>query len=226
MRGLLANTAGHTIEMPIRANYREGLNILEYFVSARGARKGLADTALRTADSGYLTRRMVDVSQDVIIRELGLRHHRRPGSLRDPRGQGEDRVLPRAPDRPLCGGRRHRPGHRQGDRARGQDDGPVRRREDRGCRITHLKIRSLLTCRAKTGVCAQLLRLQHGHRRAGPAGRVGRHHRGPVHRRAGHPADHAYLPHRRHCLGGGHHPGSCPASRSCSRAAGPRAWPS
>ena len=69
MRGLLANTAGHTIEMPIRANYREGLNILEYFVSARGARKGLADTALRTADSGYLTRRMVDVCQDVIIRE-------------------------------------------------------------------------------------------------------------------------------------------------------------
>ena len=55
MRGLLANTAGKTIEMPIRANYREGLNILEYFVSARGARKGLADTALRTADSGYLT---------------------------------------------------------------------------------------------------------------------------------------------------------------------------
>ena len=70
MRGLLANTAGHTIEMPIRANYREGLNILEYFVSARGARKGLADTALRTADSGYLTRRMVDVSQDVIVREI------------------------------------------------------------------------------------------------------------------------------------------------------------
>ena len=69
MRGLLANTAGKTIEMPIRANYREGLNILEYFVSARGARKGLADTALRTADSGYLTRRMVDVCQDVIIRE-------------------------------------------------------------------------------------------------------------------------------------------------------------
>ena len=64
MRGLLANTAGKTIEMPIRANYREGLNILEYFVSARGARKGLADTALRTADSGYLTRRMVDVSQE------------------------------------------------------------------------------------------------------------------------------------------------------------------
>ena len=69
MRGLIANTAGKTIEIPIKANYREGLTALEYFISSRGARKGLADTALRTADSGYLTRRMVDVSQDVIIRE-------------------------------------------------------------------------------------------------------------------------------------------------------------
>ena len=69
MRGLISNTSGAVIEIPIRANYREGLNVLEYFISSRGARKGLADTALRTADSGYLTRRMVDVSQDVIIRE-------------------------------------------------------------------------------------------------------------------------------------------------------------
>lgn len=69
MRGLVANTAGKVIEVPIRANYREGLNVLEYFISSRGARKGLADTALRTADSGYLTRRLVDVSQDVIVRD-------------------------------------------------------------------------------------------------------------------------------------------------------------
>ena len=69
MRGLMANTAGKTIEIPVKSNFREGLTVLEYFTSARGARKGLADTALRTADSGYLTRRMVDVSQDVIIRE-------------------------------------------------------------------------------------------------------------------------------------------------------------
>ncbi|MDR1467415.1 MAG: DNA-directed RNA polymerase subunit beta' [Oscillospiraceae bacterium] len=69
MRGLIANTSGKTIEIPIRSNYREGLNIFEYFISSRGARKGLADMALRTADSGYLTRRLVDVSQDVIIRE-------------------------------------------------------------------------------------------------------------------------------------------------------------
>ncbi|MDL2288822.1 DNA-directed RNA polymerase subunit beta' [Oscillospiraceae bacterium OttesenSCG-928-F05] len=70
MRGLMADTSGKTIEIPIRANFREGLTVLEYFISSRGARKGLADTALRTADSGYLTRRLVDVSQDVIIREV------------------------------------------------------------------------------------------------------------------------------------------------------------
>ena len=69
MRGLMANTAGKTIEIPIKSNFREGLSVLEYFISTRGARKGMADTALRTADSGYLTRRMVDVCQDVIIRE-------------------------------------------------------------------------------------------------------------------------------------------------------------
>ena len=69
MRGLMADTSGRTIEIPIKANFREGLSVLEYFISSRGARKGLADTALRTADSGYLTRRLVDVSQEVIIRE-------------------------------------------------------------------------------------------------------------------------------------------------------------
>ena len=69
MRGLMADTAGNTIELPIKSNFREGLDVLEYFISAHGARKGLSDTALRTADSGYLTRRLVDVSQDLIIRE-------------------------------------------------------------------------------------------------------------------------------------------------------------
>ncbi|SFG26867.1 DNA-directed RNA polymerase subunit beta' [Oribacterium sp. WCC10] len=70
MRGLMADTTGRTIELPIKSNFREGLDVLEYFISAHGARKGLSDTALRTADSGYLTRRMVDVTQDLIIREL------------------------------------------------------------------------------------------------------------------------------------------------------------
>ena len=70
MRGLMADTTGHTIELPIKSNFREGLDVLEYFISAHGARKGMSDTALRTADSGYLTRRLVDVSQDLIIREI------------------------------------------------------------------------------------------------------------------------------------------------------------
>ncbi|MBQ4417773.1 MAG: DNA-directed RNA polymerase subunit beta', partial [Butyrivibrio sp.] len=70
MRGLMADTTGRTIELPIKSNFREGLDVLEYFISAHGARKGLSDTALRTADSGYLTRRMVDVSQELIIREI------------------------------------------------------------------------------------------------------------------------------------------------------------
>ena len=86
MRGLMANPKGEIIERPIKANFMEGLSVLEYFISTHGARKGLADTALRTADSGYLTRRLVDVSQDVIIREadcgteeyLDCRCQRRP----------------------------------------------------------------------------------------------------------------------------------------------------
>ena len=69
MRGLIADTSGKTVELPVKANFREGLTVLDYFTSSHGARKGLADTALRTADSGYLTRRLVDVSQDVIVRE-------------------------------------------------------------------------------------------------------------------------------------------------------------
>ncbi|MBQ8732158.1 MAG: DNA-directed RNA polymerase subunit beta' [Oscillospiraceae bacterium] len=92
MRGLIANTSGKTIEMPIRANYREGLNVLEYFISSRGARKGLADTALRTADSGYLTRRLVDVSQDVIIRREDCGTHR--GIYVCDIGEGKDPIEP------------------------------------------------------------------------------------------------------------------------------------
>ena len=97
MRGLLANTAGKTLEMPIRANYREGLNILEYFISSRGARKGLTDTALRTADSGYLTRRLVDVSQEVIIREEDCHATEGHHGQRDQRGATPpSRALPSA----------------------------------------------------------------------------------------------------------------------------------
>ena len=82
MRGLMANPKGEIIERPIKANFMEGLSVLEYFISTHGARKGLADTALRTADSGYLTRRLVDVAQDVIIRDARLQDDGRRSSSR------------------------------------------------------------------------------------------------------------------------------------------------
>ena len=155
MRGLLANTAGHTIEMPIRANYREGLNILEYFVSARGARKGLADTALRTADSGYLTRRMVDVSQDVIVREIDC--GTTDGLWVSEIHEGKEKI------ESFCE-------RLIGRYAVGDVVNPVTGKvivpegkmidlydadEIESAGITKLKIRSLLTCRAKIGVCAR-----------------------------------------------------------------------
>ena len=98
MRGLMANPKGEIIERPIKANFMEGLSVLEYFISTHGARKGLADTALRTADSGYLTRRLVDVSQDVIIREDGLQDEglRRAS---DPRSRGHQQEPLRADTR-------------------------------------------------------------------------------------------------------------------------------
>ncbi len=101
MRGLMFATTGKTMEIPIKSNFREGLNILEYFIAARGARKSLSDTALKTADSGYLTRRLVDVSQDVIIREedcgtghgiVGLRYQRRQGHHRAARDRSSRQI--------------------------------------------------------------------------------------------------------------------------------------
>ena len=154
MRGLLANTAGNTIEMPIRANYREGLNILEYFVSARGARKGLADTALRTADSGYLTRRLVDVSQEVIIREEDC--HATEGIWVREISEGNS-VVESFKER--LNGRYSL--HDVHDPATGEllvskekmmDMFDAEKIVNAG--ITELEIRSVMTCRAHVGVCA------------------------------------------------------------------------
>ena len=116
MRGLMANPKGEIIERPIKANFMEGLSVLEYFISTHGARKGLADTALRTADSGYLTRRLVDVSQDVIIREL------------DCGTDGAHRAAARAPGRAQHEPRRaHARGRRlQADRRRQAGQGAAR----------------------------------------------------------------------------------------------------
>ena len=153
MRGLIANTAGRTIEVPIRANYREGLNVLEYFISSRGARKGLADTALRTADSGYLTRRLVDVSQDVIIREEDC--HCTDGleiyDIKDGNEMIEgltERLTGRFLVEDLID-------EKTGELIMSKD---VMMKESDAERIvasgvTKIKIRSLLTCQSKHGVC-------------------------------------------------------------------------
>ena len=153
MRGLIANTSGTVIEIPIRANYREGLNILEYFISSRGARKGLADTALRTADSGYLTRRLVDVSQDVIIREedCGAQHGLEIFDIRDGKESIEslhERLIGRYLVKDFV------------DPATGE----VLVSKDKmmddhdadiivGAGTEKIEIRSILNCRAKHGVC-------------------------------------------------------------------------
>ncbi|MDR0249532.1 MAG: DNA-directed RNA polymerase subunit beta' [Oscillospiraceae bacterium] len=154
MRGLMANTAGKTIEIPIKANFREGLNVLEYFISSRGARKGLADTALRTADSGYLTRRLVDVSQDVIIRELDCKTT--DGLEVCEIAEDSGKVIEPLADRLI--------GRYCAEDVTDADGKTVVKKntcmtEDDAVKISaagveKVKIRSLLTCRARYGVCA------------------------------------------------------------------------
>ena len=112
MRGLMAKPSGEIIETPIRANFREGLDVLQYFISTHGARKGLADTALKTADSGYLTRRLVDVAQDVIISEPRLRHDQGHLGRADHRRRRHHRRAARTHHRPRRPRRCSRPDHR------------------------------------------------------------------------------------------------------------------
>ena len=155
MRGLLANTAGKTLEMPIRANYREGLNILEYFISSRGARKGLADTALRTADSGYLTRRLVDVSQEVIIREEDC--HATEGIMVREISEGNASIESFA-ERLIGRYALHdvvdpQTGELLVSKDKMMDMFDAEKIEKAG--ITELEIRSVMTCRAHVGVCAR-----------------------------------------------------------------------
>ena len=154
MRGLIANTSGGVIEIPIRANYREGLNILEYFIASRGARKGLADTALRTADSGYLTRRLVDVSQDVIIREedCGTTEGIEVFEIRN----GNEVVEPfaeRLVGRFLADDLRDEAGELIVSRNKLINDADAKKIIEAG--VEKIKIRSVLHCKARTGVCAK-----------------------------------------------------------------------
>ena len=165
MRGLMADTTGHTIELPIKSNFREGLDVLEYFMSAHGARKGLSDTALRTADSGYLTRRMVDVSQELIVRETDCCENRDEISGMYVKGfmDGKEEIeslQERITGRFACETITNKDGEvivkanhmitpkraarimKEGVNAEG---GP----------IEQVKIRTILTCKCKVGVCAK-----------------------------------------------------------------------
>ena len=155
MRGLMADTQGRTVEIPIRANFREGLNVLEYFVSSHGARKGLTDTALRTADSGYLTRRLVDVSQNVIVREIdcGTNKYTEVEDIKDGEEVIEplfDRIEGRTAWEDIA------------DPVTGEvitEAGKLittrQARKIVAAGITNVKIRSVLTCKSKVGVCAK-----------------------------------------------------------------------
>ncbi|MBE5835007.1 MAG: DNA-directed RNA polymerase subunit beta' [Butyrivibrio sp.] len=165
MRGLMADTTGRTIELPIKSNFREGLDVLEYFMSAHGARKGLSDTALRTADSGYLTRRMVDVSQELIIREIDCSAGKAtiPGMTVKAFMDGKETIEPlkdRITGRYSCEDIKDKDGNvivkknhmitpsraekvlSIGVNAKGQP-------------IDAVKIRTILTCRSHVGICAK-----------------------------------------------------------------------
>jgi DNA-directed RNA polymerase subunit beta' len=159
MRGLVANPKGETIPRPIKANFREGLSVLEYFIATHGARKGLADTALRTADSGYLTRRLVDVSQDVIIREDDCGTERglikRIGQrLEDGRVVHADNVETAAYARAAATEIVHPESGRVLVEA-GGDLGDVKIAELVEAGIEEVRVRSVLTCDARTGSCAK-----------------------------------------------------------------------
>ena len=197
MRGLMAKPSGEIIETPITANFREGLNVLQYFISTHGARKGLADTALKTADSGYLTRRLVDVAQDVIITEndcgttegIFVEPIIESGEIIEPL---RDRIVGRVA---LEDQRDYENNVIVGVNQEITEElaGAIQ-----AAGIERVKIRSVLTCESKRGVCVAVLRPQPGDRPAGGTRRSGRRHCGAVDRRTWHAAHHAYVPHRRY----------------------------
>lgn len=164
MRGLMSSTSGRTIELPIKANFREGLSVLEYFISAHGARKGLADTALRTADSGYLTRRLVDVSQDVIVRELDCKDELDSDGKRDIPGMVvkvfkdgnevieplHERIRGRFTVDPIVY-------PETGEVIKGLNEFITPDEADyiEGLGIEEVKIRTILSCKSRQGVCSR-----------------------------------------------------------------------
>ena len=164
MRGLMADTTGRTIELPIKSNFREGLDVLEYFMSAHGARKGLSDTALRTADSGYLTRRLVDVSQDLIIREVDCCEGKEiPGMWVKAFTDGKEVIeglQDRITGRFSCETIRDKDGEvivKANHMITPKRAAAIMSRgvNEEGGEITKVKIRTVLTCRSHIGICAK-----------------------------------------------------------------------
>ncbi len=199
MRGLMAKPSGEIIETPITSNFREGLTVLQYFISTHGARKGLADTALKTADSGYLTRRLVDVAQDVIISEIDCGALDGISAVGDRRRRRDHRAAARPDHRPRHAreaGRsvrdrdddhRGQPGDRRGALAAHRGLGHREGEDPLGADLREppRRVHEVLRPRPRDR--------PHGRDRPG-----GRRHRGAVDRRAGHAADDADVPHRRH----------------------------
>ncbi len=196
MRGLLVGPSGRVLDFPIKSNFREGLSVFEYFISTHGGRKGLVDTALKTADSGYLTRRLIDVSLDVSVTEMDCGSNdgivldlSEADSLRRLRKIVQGRTLAE----PLV------------DQATGETVFPANTLMDTAAsermfnvRPKQIKVRSVLTCKTLGGDLRRLLRLGPGLRRSVAGRRSGRRRGGAVHRRAGHAAHDAYVPHRRY----------------------------
>ncbi|MFV0363622.1 MAG: DNA-directed RNA polymerase subunit beta' [Suipraeoptans sp.] len=164
MRGLMADTTGRTIELPIKSNFREGLDVLEYFMSAHGARKGLSDTALRTADSGYLTRRLVDVSQDLIIRDVDCGCGKEiPGAYVKAFMLGNEEIeglQERITGRYACEDIVDKDGNiivkaNHMITPRRAEAVMTNGVDEKGKSLTKVKIRTILTCRSHSGVCAK-----------------------------------------------------------------------
>ena len=224
MRGLMANPKGEIIERPIKANFMEGLSVLEYFISTHGARKGLADTALRTADSGYLTRRLVDVSQDVIVRDedCGTKDAHRAPAARAGRHQPlADGTRPRL-DRPQAARVRQAREDGPGRKGRGRDDeGAAADEDELGDAAEGFVVPGPVGAQVPERVrrLPQVLRHLPCDGRPVRDRRLGRHHRRPVDRRAWHTADDADLPHGR-CRRRRHH-ARAPARRRDLRGSQP-----
>ena len=208
MRGLMAKPDGSIIETPITANFREGLNVLQYFISTHGARKGLADTALKTANSGYLTRRLVDVTQDLVVTEddcgttqgVAMKALVEGGEVVEAL---RERILGRVAAADIYS---PESGENLFEASTLLDEDAVDAIEAAG--IDEVKVRTPLTCETRSRPVREVLRPRSRPRRAGERRRSGRRHRRAVDRRAGHAAHDAHVPHRRRGIAdGGGEPG-------------------